>query len=102
MATRLLDRIRNAIALGKVEYWGHRPANLKRSTFDLAMLVMADSLTSVVKKLRQSKNGKHGLDGEDYVYSGKVTLKGPKTRELYFKLFFWKEDDPEAEQGIEV
>jgi hypothetical protein len=99
---RLLERIKRAFAAGKVEYWEARPQNLSRAELDAAFDRDPD-LSKLQRKLRESGDGVHGLDGEDHVYAGNVTVSAMgKAKSFYLKLFFWKKNDPVGEQGIEV
>ena len=71
-----------------------RKAGSFSGTPDLSKLQMAP---------RESIGGEHGLDGEDSVYKGAISIAGfGGTRILYLKFFFWKKGDPHGEQGIEV
>jgi hypothetical protein len=85
---RLIERIKNAIAAGKVEYWGERPENLPRADLDEAFQRNPE-LTEFQRKERESGDGTYGLTGEDYVYSGKVIAKAfGKIKNFYMKFFF--------------
>lgn len=99
---RLIERIKRAIASGKVEYWETRPENLPRSDFDEAMQ-RSDDLVNVQRKERKSGDGTYGLTGEDHVYSGMLQVAAfGKVKAFYLKFFFWKKIDPVGQQGIEV
>jgi len=99
---KLLERIRNAIASGKVKYWENRPQHLTRADFDEVFSGTPD-LSKLQMAPRESIGGEHGLDGEDSVYKGAISIAGfGGTRILYLKFFFWKKGDPHGEQGIEV
>jgi hypothetical protein len=99
---KLIERILSAINQNRVEYWGHRPGNLPRAAFDETF---TKNPTFDAKKMeeRVSGDGVHGLDGDDYVFSGKVTVKGfDNVGHFYLKFFFWKKRDAKENQGIEV
>jgi hypothetical protein len=101
LVLKLLERIKNAIATGKVDYWGSRPENLSRSDFDA--FVGNNPTFRVMLDDRQSGDGDHGLDGEDYVYKGIATVtRFGKTRKFYVKFYFWKKGESHEEQGITV
>ena len=99
---RLLERIKRAIAAGKVEYWEGRPQNLSRAELDAAFDREPD-LSKLQRKVRESGDGTHGLDGEDHVYAGNITVSAMgKAKPFYLKFFFWKKDDSIGEQCVEV
>ena len=99
---KLLERITKAIAAGKVEFWQNRPENLSRAEFEEVFSREPD-LSKLKMDDRQSGGGVHGIDGEDYVYKGTITVsRFGQAKTFYLKFFFWKKDDPRGEQGIEV
>jgi hypothetical protein len=60
-------------------------------------------LSNQKKEPRISNEGVHGHDGEDSVYSAKLTLQNfNKVREFYIKCFFWTKADKQSEQGVEI
>lgn len=99
----LLERIKNAIAQNRVEYWEDRsnPPNLDRSDFDA--FLAHNPVLALKRAWRHSGDGVHGLEGEDYVYHGDVTITAfGKTEIFYLKFFFWKKGDEHIDQGLEV
>ena len=99
---KLLERVKKAIAVGKVEFWETRPENLSRSEFDEVFSGDPD-LSRLKIDYRQSGDGVHGIDGEDNVYKGTITVsRFGQVKTFYLKFFFWKKADLRGEQGIEV
>ncbi len=99
---RLLERVKNAISLGKVEFWSNRPENLSRSDFD-AFINNTPDFSQLKMDARESSGGAHGFDGEDHVFKGVAAVRRfGRTEEFYLKFFFWKKNDPKESQGIEV
>ena len=91
---RLIERIRNAITAGRVEYWDTRPQNLPRADLDEAFQ-RNHELTEVQRKDRKSGDGTYGLTGEDHVYSGKLKIEAfGRIKNFYLKFFFWQKNDP--------
>lgn len=100
---RLLEALKNAIAENKVEYWEKRQQkpNLSRAEFDTA--IKSGSLSCIKTSPRKSGDGVHGLDGEDCIYSAKITIsRFNKTSEFYLKFFFWEKGESRIDQGVEV
>lgn len=101
----LLERIKCAIAQHRVEYWIDKanPPNLERAEFD-EFIALDPNFAALKMVWRKSGDGVHGLDGEDYVYHGDVTVGGFGVEAVtyYVKFFFWRKGDPHIDQGVEV
>lgn len=98
----LLERIKRAFANEKVEYWEARPENFSRAELE-RVIDSSPVLSDQRKEPRVSNNGVHGLDGEDDVYSAKLTVSSyGVTVMFYVKCFFWTKNDKQPDQGIEV
>lgn len=96
-----IERLRAAAATD-LEFWDRRrppKKNVSRSSF-LRLLKLLDENIEPRWSDRESKAGKHGLDGEEKVFSftASITSMG-KTRSVYVKGFFFTKENP---VGVEI
>lgn len=86
-------RIREAVGRPNLDYWtrddSEKP-NLPRSAFEAVVPLMPFQLT-FKREERKSKNGKHGHDGDDYVFMTEFEVKYGRdlTKKYYLKGYFF-------------
>jgi len=70
---KLLERIRKAIASGKVEYWENRPQHLTRADLDEVFLVVPRTYLS--SKWRQEKAAEGNTAWTEKITSTRVSFR---------------------------